>query len=176
MTWGRRDRETLRDLQAVDWDFPEKLPGAGASIHWYPASFHASLPATLVEALSAPGEMVFDPYAGTGATGLQAIRQNRRTWLVDANPVAVLASYAAIGLALLERKRRGLGIAGLGNARFTGTCRCAWLSRRSWQPRFGRDRRPYCDPSSHVGPRDGVSSAGGCTPTRSTACRLSGIA
>lgn len=114
MTVDRRKKETLRDLAAVDWDFPEKLPGSGASIHWYPASFHVSLPATLVEALSAPGDLVFDPYAGTGATGLEALRLGRRAWLVDSNPVAVLASYAAAGLTLLERRRKGLGEEALG--------------------------------------------------------------
>lgn len=89
-----------RQLQQVDWDFSEHLPGTSKTIHWYPGTFPADIPTTIIQALSRPGDIVFDPYGGTGTTALEAIRQARRAYLTEANPVGCLSSYVA-GAALL---------------------------------------------------------------------------
>ena len=43
----------------------------------------------IVAASSRPGDLVLDPYAGSGTTGVAATRLGRRWLLVDRNPVAV---------------------------------------------------------------------------------------
>lgn len=94
-----------RQLELVDWDFSEHLPGTSKTIHWYPGTFPADIPTTIVQALSKPDDIVFDPYGGTGTTGLEAIRQARRALLVEANPVGCLAAYTAGGALLLKAIR-----------------------------------------------------------------------
>lgn len=93
---------TKRQLEQVDWDFSEHLPGTSKTIHWYPGTFPADIPTTIIQALSKPADIVFDPYGGTGTTALEAIRQSRRAMLVEANIVACLASYVAGGALLLK--------------------------------------------------------------------------
>lgn len=97
-----------RQLELVDWDFSEHLPGTSKTVHWYPGTFPADIPTTIIQALSKPDDIVFDPYGGTGTTGLEAIRQARRAVLVEANPVGCLAAYTAGGALLLKALRAEL--------------------------------------------------------------------
>jgi hypothetical protein len=97
-----------RQLQQVDWDFSEHLPGTSKTIHWYPGTFPADIPTTIIQALSKPGDIVFDPYGGTGTTALEAIRQGRRACITEANPIGCLASYVAGGALLLKAIRPDL--------------------------------------------------------------------
>lgn len=91
-----------RQLESLDWDFPEHLPGTSEAIHWYPGTFPASLPATLIQALSQPDGLVLDPYGGIGTTAAEALRQRRKAWLVEQNPVGLITSYVIGGLILLK--------------------------------------------------------------------------
>ncbi|MBH3362565.1 DNA methyltransferase [Pseudomonas sp. URMO17WK12:I11] len=93
---------TKRQLEVVDWDFSVHLPGLTKSIHWYPGTYPSDLPATLIQALSKIDELVVDPYGGVGTTGLEAIRQARKAWLLETNPIGCLAAYAAGGMVLLK--------------------------------------------------------------------------
>lgn len=95
-----------RQLRAVDWDFQEPIHGVLGGIHWYPASFPASLPSTLISLLSRPGDLVLDPYAGSGAVGAESIRQGRRAAMCDANPVAVTSSWSLLALLTLRIQDR----------------------------------------------------------------------
>lgn len=97
-----------RQLNQVDWDFSQNLPGTSKTIHWYPGTFPADIPTTLIQALSKPGELVFDPYGGTGTSALEAIRQGRRALLTETNPVGCLASYVAGGVLLLKASNPAL--------------------------------------------------------------------
>lgn len=91
-----------RQLHALDWDFAEHLPGTSKAIHWYPGTFPSELPATLIQAMSRPNDLVFDPYGGIGTTGLEALRQGRRAWVVDSNPIGSLVSYVSGCLIILK--------------------------------------------------------------------------
>ena len=91
-----------RQLNSLDWDFPEYLPGSSKAIHWYPGTFPAELPSTLIQALTKPNDIVMDPYGGVGTTALEALRLGRKAWLVEFNPIAVLASYVSGCLILLK--------------------------------------------------------------------------
>jgi hypothetical protein len=90
----------LRQLQAVDWDFPHSDVDTSSAIHWYPGTFPSQMPSTLVEALAHPNSIVFDPYAGIGTTGVESLRLGKRAWCVDQSPIGCLASYVMSGLIL----------------------------------------------------------------------------
>lgn len=82
---------TLDYLKALDWGFTDDdTRFLGHDLHPYPAKFIPQLPGTFISLLSSRGELVFDPFGGSGTTALEAIRLGRRAVSVDANPVAAL--------------------------------------------------------------------------------------
>ena len=91
-----------RQLSSIDWDFPEHFPGTSKNIHWYPGTFPAELPGTLIQAFSSPGQSVFDPYGGVGTTAAESIRQGRIAIMADNNPIGLLASLTLNGLLILK--------------------------------------------------------------------------
>ncbi len=97
------DSKVLRQIQAINWDFPGELPGVSKNMHWYPGTFPAQLPAAVIEALSGPNDIVVDPFGGVGTSAAEAIRLGRRAWSVDSNLIASLAAYVATGFMLLCR-------------------------------------------------------------------------
>lgn len=81
----------LARLKSQDWGFTDDdTRFLGHDLHPYPAKFIPQLPGTLISLLSSRGELVFDPFGGSGTTALEAIRLGRRAVSVDANPVAAL--------------------------------------------------------------------------------------
>ncbi|MDE3098723.1 MAG: site-specific DNA-methyltransferase [Verrucomicrobiota bacterium] len=90
----------LRQLEAVDWDFPRINSEATGAFHWYPGTFPPQLPGTLIEALTREGELVFDPYGGIGTTVVEALRLGRKAWHVDQCPIGYLTAYVTSGLIL----------------------------------------------------------------------------
>jgi hypothetical protein len=91
-----------RQLENIDWDFSDPLPGTSKAIHWYPGTFPSELPSTLIQGLSTRDDLVFDPYGGIGTTGLEALRQERRAWVVEGNPVGCLVTYVSACMLLLK--------------------------------------------------------------------------
>ncbi|WP_297476333.1 DNA methyltransferase [Ferrovum sp.] len=78
-------------LKSLDWGFTDDdTRFLGHDLHPYPAKFIPQLPGTCISLLSSRGELVFDPFGGSGTTALEAIRLGRRAVSVDANPVAAL--------------------------------------------------------------------------------------
>lgn len=57
--------------------------------HSYPARMHPSTARRLIEAFSAPGERVLDPFCGSGTVLVEAKLLKREAVGVDANPLAV---------------------------------------------------------------------------------------
>ncbi len=62
--------------------------------HRYPAKFIPQLVCRLIETYSAPGDLVGDPFLGSGTTGIEALRLGRRFWGSDISQVALLISRA----------------------------------------------------------------------------------
>lgn len=91
-----------RQLKSTDWDFTEHLPGIGKALHWYPGTFPADLPCTFIQALSKPNQIVFDPYGGIGTTAVEALRQGRKAWTVEPNPIGALVAYVAGSITLIK--------------------------------------------------------------------------
>lgn len=84
-------KTTFSRLRKIDWSFSDDATRfLGHDLHPYPAKFIPQLPGTLISLLSSRGELVFDPFGGSGTTALEAIRLGRRAVSLDANPVAAL--------------------------------------------------------------------------------------
>jgi hypothetical protein len=95
--------EIKRQLKAIDWDFPSQFKGTTKSSHWYPGSFPSQMPSSFIQALSNKGDLVFDPYGGSGTTAGEALRLHRKAWTVDINPIGTLTSYVYCSLLLLKK-------------------------------------------------------------------------
>lgn len=94
----------MRELKAVDWNFPKASSELFRSPHWYPGTFPPELPSTLIQAATGAGDLIFDPYGGVGTTSTEALRLNRQAWCVELNRIAALTAYVS-GFVLLIRER-----------------------------------------------------------------------
>jgi site-specific DNA-methyltransferase (adenine-specific) len=72
------------------------VPPASAERTGYPTQKPVRLLERIVAASSRPGDLVLDPYGGSGTTGVAAARLGRRWLLVDRNPVAVEIARARL--------------------------------------------------------------------------------
>ena len=78
-------------FQEIDWSFSDAQTGfLTHALHPYPAKFIPQIPGYCVRLLSTQGELVLDPFGGSGTTALEAIRLGRRALSIDANPVGTL--------------------------------------------------------------------------------------
>lgn len=85
----------ISSLSSIDWDFAGTLSESPFSaIHWHPARFASQLAAALIGLLSKPGDLVLDPFVGSGTTLVEAQRLGRRSIGLDLNPIACLAARA----------------------------------------------------------------------------------
>ena len=84
--------EVVRNrLSRMDWSFTDdETAFLTHDIHPYPAKFIPQIPGHLISVLSARGDLVVDPFGGSGTTALEAVRLGRRALSIDANPVASL--------------------------------------------------------------------------------------
>ena len=87
----RRADKVTEAFQAIDWSFSNADTGfLTHALHPYPAKFIPQIPGYCIRLLSSPGEVVLDPFGGSGTTALEAIRWGRRALSIDANPVGTL--------------------------------------------------------------------------------------
>lgn len=81
-----------------DWTFAhlkrEETLWGPHGYHRYPAKFIPQLVHRIIEAYSAPNELVGDPFLGSATTGIEALRLGRRFWGSDISQVALLISRA----------------------------------------------------------------------------------
>lgn len=90
-----QQKDVFASLRKLDWSFVDDETGFLAhDIHPYPAKFIPQIPGTLISKLSARGELVLDPFGGSGTTALEAVRLGRRAISVDANPLSALIGRA----------------------------------------------------------------------------------
>lgn len=84
-------------LKNVNWNFyqrsafsPEEMrPFKCSAHHWCPATFVPEIPFTLIEVLSLPNAVVYDPFAGVGTTYFQALLLNRKPLATEICKVSV---------------------------------------------------------------------------------------
>jgi len=90
-----REHAWIGALEEQDWSFHDEATSSLThGIHPYPAKFPPQIPARLIEILTRPGDVVLDPFCGSGTTLVEALRLNRPTIGTDVNPVAVLVTEA----------------------------------------------------------------------------------
>ena len=78
-------------LSSIDWSFQTDYTGfLTHDLHPYPAKYIPQIPGTCIAQLSLPGELVFDPFGGSGTTALEAVRMGRRAISTDANAIGTL--------------------------------------------------------------------------------------
>lgn len=85
--------KVIEKLKNRDWEFvEEKTNYATHGIHRYSSKYIPQIPNHLIRALTKEGEIVLDPFVGSGTTLVEANRIGRRAIGVDMNPVAFLIS------------------------------------------------------------------------------------
>ena len=89
----RNIERSIEYLASVEWqNLRRKTAGTIHNLHPYPTRFAPAVPATLIEALSAPGDVVLDPFCGSGTTLIEARRLGRSAIGVDLSPLAIQIS------------------------------------------------------------------------------------
>ena len=86
-TGGSPDQQAFA-AQALRVDPRETRPHVHG-FHSYPARLHPATAASVIEALSAPGASVLDPFCGSGTSLVEAKRLGRRGLGSDLNPLAL---------------------------------------------------------------------------------------
>lgn len=86
-------------LAAIDWNFTKRERAhVIEAIHPYPAKFIGEIPRALMRELPCrKGTLVFDPFAGSGTTLLEAQRLGLPSVGVDLNPIACLIARVKTG-------------------------------------------------------------------------------
>ncbi|HEX9692344.1 MAG TPA: DNA methyltransferase [Gemmatimonadales bacterium] len=87
----RSPKKIAKTLNAIEWAFTDADTSfLTHDLHPYPAKFIPQIPGHCIANLSLPGELVLDPFGGSGTTALEAVRLGRRALSVDANAVGTL--------------------------------------------------------------------------------------
>lgn len=91
-------KEIVEVLNGIDWEFKgsKSSPNSIHGIHWFPGNFISQIPEYLIQLLSDSGDVVLDPFCGSGTTGLEAARLGRRGIQGDINRVGVEISAAKL--------------------------------------------------------------------------------
>ncbi|NQE05628.1 hypothetical protein C5S32_07145 [ANME-1 cluster archaeon GoMg1] len=84
-------------LKNINWNFYQRSTFSPHEVHpfncrrhhWYPATFVPEIPFTLIEVLTLPNAVVYDPFAGIGTTYFQALLLNRKPIATEICSVAV---------------------------------------------------------------------------------------
>jgi DNA modification methylase len=85
------DDQIIENLSKADWAFTTAdTRYLTHDLHPYPAKFPPQIPGQLISALSLPGDLIFDPFGGSGTTAVEAVRLRRRAISLDANPLSGL--------------------------------------------------------------------------------------
>lgn len=83
-------------LTQVNWDFADLVGDGLHTLHWYPATFIAAIPGSLIPLLVDANGTVLDPFTGSGTTGVEAVRLGRKFVGIDLNPVASKVTTAKL--------------------------------------------------------------------------------
>ena len=88
-------KRLLKRLRSTDWDFSGEYSASPFSaLHWHPSRYASQIPSALIGVLSEPGDLVLDPFVGSGTTCIEAQRLGRASIGIDLNPTACLMTRA----------------------------------------------------------------------------------
>lgn len=86
-------KNKINILENIDWEFREdKTDFATHNIHRYSSKYIPQIPEAIIRYTTSPGDVILDPFLGSGTTLLEANRLNRHSIGIDINPVALLIS------------------------------------------------------------------------------------
>ncbi len=86
---------SISRLARIDWDFAGTFSESlFSAIHWHPGRFASQLPASLIGVLSSPGDVILDPFVGSGTTLVESQRLGRPSVGIDLNPISCLMASA----------------------------------------------------------------------------------
>lgn len=88
------------------WDVPLDHNAGGGGVSEHPTTKPVALMLELVTEFTNPGETVLDPFAGSGTTGVAALRLGRSFIGCEGDPI-----YAALARERLDAEDRGLTLA-----------------------------------------------------------------
>lgn len=106
------DSHIKKDLrQSLDswgnWSFTRTK---NDSIHAYPSTFVHAIPAAFIMSLRLSGEIIVDPFCGSGITGIEGAKMGCRVICSDINEIALLISRVRSTYLSVEQKKRLLSI------------------------------------------------------------------
>lgn len=85
----------IPELAGLDWSFTETAKAHPVhGLHSYPAKFVPALPREVIARLSDEGDLILDPFCGSGTALAEALLLGRRAIGSDINPVALAAAQA----------------------------------------------------------------------------------
>jgi DNA modification methylase len=100
----------LNDLSPKEWLkfqkswFVHNPPPRQKNVLRHPAKFPETLVAEFITFFTKPGQVVFDPMAGTGSALVAALRTGRHAYGIELNP-----TYASIARQVIMEERKALG-------------------------------------------------------------------
>ena len=90
----RRRESVIQNLESAgDWSF--RL-SRNEGLHTYPSTFVHAIPATLINTLGLKGELILDPFGGTGQTAVEVVKTDGRAISADSNAIATLVARAKL--------------------------------------------------------------------------------
>lgn len=82
-------------FHSLDWSFADNRTSyLSHDLHPYPAKFVPQLPAQVIQLLSSRGELVWDPFGGSGTTAVEALLNDRYCISTDVNPLGAIIGKA----------------------------------------------------------------------------------
>ena len=72
-------------LERIDWNFPQSGNRRTSvhALHWFPGNYISQIPSFLIQILSVPGDVVCDPFVGSGTTAVEANLLGRHAVVSD---------------------------------------------------------------------------------------------
>lgn len=117
-----------------NFDFAnETTSGLTHRIHPYPAKYIPQIPRKLIEQLSSPGDVILDPFCGSGTTLVEALAAGRHAIGLDANPLACLISRAKTSRAEMK-DLEALRAAGQLASEAADLCETGHFESTGWRP------------------------------------------
>ena len=111
------ETDIVQRLNAIDWNFPQARTFRQSvhALHWFPGNFIPQIPAHFIQILSRPGDLVLDPFCGSGTTGAEAYKLQRHSLQSDVCRASIQVAEGKIALlkhpqlaTTLERMRNQL--------------------------------------------------------------------